>query len=88
MYGKWCSGRPNGWIEDVQRSGSPFVSGISSIQAAIDICGDVTATSASFEVMGTNHWRATGQMSGPNKELVLVIISLKISFFSYRWLRI
>ena len=64
-------GRPNGWIEDVQRSGSPFVSGISSIQELIDLCGDITPTAASFEVMGQNHWKAVGQLSGPNKESVL-----------------
>ncbi|KAK2151963.1 hypothetical protein LSH36_344g02033 [Paralvinella palmiformis] len=65
-------GKPNGWIEDIQRSGNPFVSGISSIQAAIDLCGDVTATAASFDVKGPKHWNAVGKMTGPNKESLTI----------------
>ena len=55
-------GRHNGWIEDFDKSGLPFVSGVSTLQCMISLFGDLKVQSGSLVYEGDGGYTAQANL--------------------------
>ncbi|XP_062607221.1 biliverdin reductase A-like [Saccostrea cucullata] len=69
-------GRYNGWVEDHEKSGPPFVCNISLVETACHLCGDVKAVGGSYSTTESS-FEAVAQLETTDKRTVT--ISLKRS---------
>ncbi|XP_061193344.1 biliverdin reductase A-like [Saccostrea echinata] len=67
-------GRYNGWIEDHENSGPPFVCNIGLVETACHLCGDVKAVGGSFSNTGSS-FEAVAHLETPDKRTVTITLN-------------